>query len=112
LHEAEVALGVQLLFDLVLEQADGFGEHEVGPQLLGIERLDAIGTGPQDAGRRVRTVQMFVRSDAAQLAGLVARVDAGDLQIEVAGRRPLTDLAAVHDQATAGPLAGNTVLTP
>src|ERR1700730_18284155 len=34
--------------------------------------------GPRDAGRRVRTVQMFVRSDAAQLAGLVARVDAGD----------------------------------
>jgi len=68
--------------------------------------------GPQDAGRRVRTVQMFVRSDAAQLAGLVARVDAGDLQIEVAGRRPLTDLAAVHDQAAAGRLAGKTVVTP
>ena len=68
--------------------------------------------GPQDAGRRVRTVQMFVRSDAAQLAELVARVDAGDLQIEVAGRRPLTDLAAVHDQAAAGRLAGKTVVTP
>src|SRR6266516_1129333 len=44
LHVAEVALGAQLLFNLVLEQADGFGEHEVGPQLLGIERLDAVGT--------------------------------------------------------------------
>ena len=44
LHVAEVALGAQLLFDLVLEQADGFGEHEVGPQLLGIEPLRR-GTG-------------------------------------------------------------------
>jgi NADPH:quinone reductase-like Zn-dependent oxidoreductase len=68
--------------------------------------------GPEDAGRGVRTVRVFVRNDAAQLAGLVARVDAGDLQIEVAERRPLTDLAAVHDQAAAGRLAGKTVLTP
>jgi hypothetical protein len=30
----------------------------------------------------------------------------------VAERRPLTDLAAVHDQAAAGRLAGKTVLTP
>src|SRR6266851_834180 len=68
--------------------------------------------GPEDAGRGVRTVRMFARSDASQLAELVARVDAGDLQIEVAGRRPLTDLAAVHDQAAAGRLAGKTVVTP
>jgi NADPH:quinone reductase-like Zn-dependent oxidoreductase len=68
--------------------------------------------GPEDAGRGVRTVRVFVRSDAAQLAELVARVDAGDLQIEVAERRPLADLAAVHDQAVAGRLSGRTVLTP
>jgi NADPH:quinone reductase-like Zn-dependent oxidoreductase len=68
--------------------------------------------GPQDAGRGVRTVLVFVRSDAAQLTELVAGVDAGDLRIEVAERRALTDLAAVHDQAAAGRLAGKTVLTP
>jgi NADPH:quinone reductase-like Zn-dependent oxidoreductase len=68
--------------------------------------------GPEDAGRGVRTVRVFVRSDAAQLAGLVARVDAGDLRIEVAERRPLTDLADVHDQAVAGRLPGKTILTP
>ena len=60
----------------------------------------------------MRTVRVFVRSDADQLAGLVARVDAGDLKIDVAERRPLTDLPAVHDQAAAGRLAGKTVLTP
>ena len=64
------------------------------------------------AGRAGRTVRVFVRSDADQLAGLVARVDVGDLKIDVAERRPLTDLPAVHDQAAAGRLAGKTVLTP
>jgi NADPH:quinone reductase-like Zn-dependent oxidoreductase len=52
--------------------------------------------GPEDAGRGVRTVHVFVRSDAAQLAELVARVDAGDLAIDVAERLPMADLAAVH----------------
>jgi NADPH:quinone reductase-like Zn-dependent oxidoreductase len=48
------------------------------------------------AGRGVRAVQAFVRSDADQLAELVARVDSGTLAIEVAERLPLSDLAAVH----------------
>jgi len=68
--------------------------------------------GPTDPGRGVRTARVFARSDADQLAGLVARVDAGDLTIDVAERRPLTDLPAVHDQAVAGRLPGKTVLTP
>jgi NADPH:quinone reductase-like Zn-dependent oxidoreductase len=67
---------------------------------------------PDDPGRGLRTAQVFVRSDAAQLAELVARVDAGDLAIHVGTRRPLTDLAAVHDEAATGRLAGKTVLTP
>jgi NADPH:quinone reductase-like Zn-dependent oxidoreductase len=65
-----------------------------------------------DAGRGVRTVKFFARSDAAQLAELVARVDAGELKIDVAERRPLTDLPAVHDQDVAGRLPGKTVLIP
>ena len=47
-----------------------------------------------------------------QLGELVARVDAGDLKIDVAQRRRLTDLPAVHDQAAAGQLPGKTILTP
>ena len=84
----------------------------VGPVADGGVFVSTTTPGPEDAGRGVRTVRMLVRSDAAQLAELVARVDAGDLQIEVAERRPLADLAAVHDQAVAGRLAGKTVLTP
>ncbi|MDQ7909982.1 NADP-dependent oxidoreductase [Phytohabitans sp. ZYX-F-186] len=68
--------------------------------------------GPDDAGRGVRTRHVLVRNDAAQLAELVARVDAGDLTIDVAERRPLADLAAVHDRAVAGELPGKTILFP
>lgn len=67
--------------------------------------------GPEDAGRGVRTERVYLRSDAAQLAELVAAVDAGELTIEVAERWPLTDLPAVHDRSAAGRLAGKTVLT-
>jgi NADPH:quinone reductase-like Zn-dependent oxidoreductase len=65
-----------------------------------------------DAGRGVRTVKVYARSDAARLAELVALVDAGDLKISVAGRRPLTDLPGVHDESVARRLAGKTVLIP
>ncbi len=68
--------------------------------------------GPEDAGRGVRTVRVFARGDAARLAEMVVLVDAGELRIEVAERRPLTDLAAVHDLCLAGRLAGKTVLIP
>jgi NADPH:quinone reductase-like Zn-dependent oxidoreductase len=71
-------------------------------------------TGPApDPGRGGRAAQMFVRSDAAQLGELVARVDAGELAIDVGQRRPLADLAAVHDQSAAGRLpGGKTILIP
>jgi NADPH:quinone reductase-like Zn-dependent oxidoreductase len=69
--------------------------------------------GPEDAGRGVRTVRVAVRSDGVQLGELAARVDAGDLTIDVAQRRPLGDLPAVHDQSAAGQLpAGKTILIP
>lgn len=68
--------------------------------------------GQDETGRGVRAVRVFVRSDATQLAGLVTRVDAGELKIDVADRRPLADLAHVHDEAVTGELAGKTILIP
>jgi NADPH:quinone reductase-like Zn-dependent oxidoreductase len=66
----------------------------------------------EDPGRRVRAQRVFVRSDAAQLAHLVSRVDTGKLVMAVADRRPLTDSAAVHDDSDANRLPGKTILVP
>ncbi|TCP53066.1 NADPH:quinone reductase-like Zn-dependent oxidoreductase [Tamaricihabitans halophyticus] len=67
---------------------------------------------PENPGRDIRTASVFLLSKADQLAELVTRVDRGELRINVAARRPLTELAAIHDAAVAGDLAGKTVLTP
>ncbi|MCW2820129.1 MAG: NADPH:quinone reductase [Marmoricola sp.] len=58
----------------------------------------------------MRAVNVFVRSDADQLAHLVSLVDGGDLRIEVADRVPLADLAALHARADDGGLPGKTVV--
>lgn len=59
-----------------------------------------------------RTVQTLVRSDATQLATLVARVDSGDLHVHVADRRPLPELPQIHALAEQGRLPGKTVIVP
>lgn len=69
-------------------------------------------SGEEDPARRVRAQRVFVRGDAGELAGLVSRVDAGQLVIDVADRRPLTDVAAVHDDSDANRLPGKTILVP
>ncbi|UMB69531.1 NADP-dependent oxidoreductase [Mycobacterium paraterrae] len=67
--------------------------------------------GPKDPPRGIRTQRVFVRSDAAQLAELVERVDQGRLRIEVADRRALAEAAAVHADSDNGRLHGKIVLT-
>ena len=66
---------------------------------------------PSDPERGVRGVDLFVRSDAGQLAGLVALVDRGELRVGVAERVPLAELASVHARAAAGELSGKVVVT-
>lgn len=66
---------------------------------------------PSDEARGVRGIDLFVRSDAAQLAELVALVDAGELRIDVSDRVPLRDLARVHEEAAAGGISGKVVVT-
>ncbi|MFF5075505.1 NADP-dependent oxidoreductase [Actinoplanes sp. NPDC000266] len=65
---------------------------------------------PSDDARDVRGVNLFVRSDAGQLAHLVSLVDSGELRVDVAERVPLAELATVHARAAAGKLAGKTVI--
>ena len=69
-------------------------------------------SGPDEPPRGVRAQRVFVRSDAAQMRGLVQRVDTGQLVIDVAGRRPLSAIAAVHADADAGQLPGKTIIMP
>jgi NADPH:quinone reductase-like Zn-dependent oxidoreductase len=67
---------------------------------------------PGDEQRGVRAIDLFVRSDAAQLSELVARVNRGELTVDVTERVPLTDLASVHARAAAGTLSGKVIVLP
>jgi NADPH:quinone reductase-like Zn-dependent oxidoreductase len=65
---------------------------------------------PSDEERGVRGIDLFVRSDADQLADLAARVSTGELRVEVARRVTLAEVATVHARAAAGALPGKTVI--
>ncbi|MCS7482497.1 NADP-dependent oxidoreductase [Umezawaea endophytica] len=65
---------------------------------------------PTDENRGVRGINLFVRSDANQLAKLVELVDSGDLHVDIAQRVPLADLPALHAQAATGALPGKVVV--
>jgi NADPH:quinone reductase-like Zn-dependent oxidoreductase len=67
---------------------------------------------PADEARGVRGIDVFVRSDAGQLARLVALVDRGELRVDVDRRVPLAELPAVHAQAATGALPGKVVVVP
>ena len=63
-------------------------------------------------GGGVRTVAVFARSDAHQLADLARLIDAGELHVDVAERISLSELRAVHARSNAGALRGKVVPTP
>jgi NADPH:quinone reductase-like Zn-dependent oxidoreductase len=67
---------------------------------------------PADEARGVRGIDLYVRSDAGQLAELVARVDRGELTVDVAERVALQDLASVHARAATGGISGKVVVLP
>ncbi|WP_103343124.1 NADP-dependent oxidoreductase, partial [Amycolatopsis sp. CA-126428] len=67
---------------------------------------------PSDEERGVRGIDLFVRSDADQLAELVAQVDRGELRVDVAERVPLAELAALHARAAEGGVHGKVVVLP
>jgi NADPH:quinone reductase-like Zn-dependent oxidoreductase len=65
-----------------------------------------------DPGRDVRSVRLFVRSDAGQLATIVELVDSGELRVDVSERFPLSEIARVHELGEAGKFRGKVILTP
>jgi len=60
----------------------------------------------------VRGIDLYANSDRVQLAGLVDRVDSGELTVDVARRVPLSELPAVHEDAAASALHGKIVVVP
>jgi NADPH:quinone reductase-like Zn-dependent oxidoreductase len=102
-------------FDVVLNLVRSSHEETVGLAGLAVDGGVLVSTTFPDfdsAARGVRVVAVSVRSDAGELAELVRRVDAGELRIDVAERRGVSELAAVHDAAVSGGLAGKTVVVP
>jgi NADPH:quinone reductase-like Zn-dependent oxidoreductase len=67
---------------------------------------------PSDEQRGVRGIDLFVRSDATQLAELAARVDRGELTVDIAERVAMTDLVSIHTRAADGTLTGKVVVLP
>ena len=65
---------------------------------------------PGDEQRGVRSVGVFVRSDAAQLSRLAALVDNGELHIDVAEHVPLRELRELHARAATGELSGKVIV--
>lgn len=102
-------------FDVVLNLVATTPEQTA--ELVGLVKDGGVLVGTttpaqEDQARGVRTASVFVHSDAEQLAGLVQRVDAGELRIDVGARRPLDELAAVHREADAGKRTGKVVIVP
>ncbi|MCO6010260.1 NADP-dependent oxidoreductase [Actinoallomurus purpureus] len=64
------------------------------------------------AGADLRTAHFVARDDPAQLAELVALIDAGVVRVDITAARPLAELPAVHRDAEAGRMSGKTVLIP
>lgn len=67
---------------------------------------------PSDEERGVRGSTVFVRANAEQLSQLVARVDRGELRVDVAERVPLDDLPALHGRAASGDISGKVIVLP
>jgi NADPH:quinone reductase-like Zn-dependent oxidoreductase len=102
------------IFDVVLNLVGTSPEETaalVGVVADGGFHVGTMTSGTADPARGVRTQRMFVRSDATQLADLVGRVDAGNLQIDIADRRPLPAHRRGR-RARCDRLLGKTILVP
>ena len=65
---------------------------------------------PEDADRGVRSAVVFVRSDRERLVQLAELVDRGELPVEVTRRIPLTELPALHAEASNGRVVGKVIV--
>jgi NADPH:quinone reductase-like Zn-dependent oxidoreductase len=93
------------------------GSRHDTESLIGVTRpggvvVSATYPGDDVRGSGVRVAFFSVRSDASQLARIAALVAAGELRLDITGRRPLADTPAVHQQSEAGAIRGRVILIP
>jgi NADPH:quinone reductase-like Zn-dependent oxidoreductase len=74
--------------------------------------LVSVPPGVEYPERDVRVVFFGVRSDPAELAEIVKRVEAGALHLDISDRRPLAETPIVHEQSESGAVRGRVVLVP
>lgn len=67
---------------------------------------------PDDDTRGVRSATVFVLRNPERLAQLASLVDDGTLEVEVTRRIPLSELAALHAEASAGRVVGKVIVLP
>ncbi|WP_258574711.1 hypothetical protein [Streptomyces shenzhenensis] len=60
----------------------------------------------------MRGIDLFVNSDADQLARLVAQIDRGELRVDVGERVPLAELLALRARAAEGAVHGKAIVVP
>jgi NADPH:quinone reductase-like Zn-dependent oxidoreductase len=65
-----------------------------------------------DPERDVHAESMALHSDTGQLSQMVARIDAGQLVVDVSASYPLSQTATVHERGAAGELRGKVLLIP
>lgn len=64
------------------------------------------------AGTAVIAKRFVARNDPAQLAELIALIDAGVVRVDITAARSLAELAAVHRDLEAGRISGKTIVVP
>lgn len=72
--------------------------------------VSSAGPVPDDKDRSVRTAGVWVAPNGSYLADLATRIDEGRLQLHVVARRALSDLPAIHHDASNGTLRGKAVI--
>jgi len=110
-----------LISDAVSEQVDAVlnlarTSTEESAALLALIRpggvfVTTVPPAPISTGG-VRIVEMYVRGDASQLTEIVAKIDAGQLRVDVANRVSFAEIASIHEASDLGILRGKVVLTP
>jgi NADPH:quinone reductase-like Zn-dependent oxidoreductase len=110
-----IADALDVPVDLAINLVAGTGEDTANVLNVikpGGTLVSATPPGAEFPDRAQRVVFFSVRSDTTQLTHIVELVDSGQLHLDITARRPLSDIAQLHQQSEDGALRGRTLLIP